>query len=161
MAERPAVNASPLIFLSRAGLLNFLQLAGSELIVPAAVATEVQQRGPADVTVQAISQTSWLAVVQTPVVPPLVQAWGLGKGESAVLSWAASYPGTEVILDDLAARRCAAALGIPVRGTLGLVLTAKQRGLIPAARPILLQLRQAGMFLSDRVMNQALALTGE
>ncbi len=48
-----------------------------------------------------------------------------------------------------------------MRGTLGLVLTAKQRGHIPAARSVLLQLRQSGMYLSERVMNQALALVGE
>jgi predicted nucleic acid-binding protein len=42
-----------------------------------------------------------------------------------------------------------------------LVLIAKQRGLIPAARPILLQLRQGGMFLADKVMDQALALVNE
>jgi predicted nucleic acid-binding protein len=67
-----------------------------------------------------------------------------------------AIPGTEVILDDLAARRCAATLGIPVRGTLGIVITAKQRGAIPAARPVLEQLRLCGMYLSDRVINQAL-----
>jgi predicted nucleic acid-binding protein len=33
--------------------------------------------------------------------------------------------------------RLAAALGIPVRGTLGIVLNAKQQGAIPAARPVL------------------------
>ncbi len=64
-------------------------------------------------------------------------------------------------MDDLAARRCAGALGIPVRGTLGLVLTAKQQGEITAARPVLEQLRLCGMYLSDRVMNQALARIGE
>jgi predicted nucleic acid-binding protein len=52
-------------------------------------------------------------------------------------------------------------LGIPVRGTLGIVITAKQRGVIPAARPVLEQLRLCGMYLSDRVINQALALVGE
>ncbi len=30
-------------------------------------------------------------------------------------------PGTAIIVDDLAARRCAATLGVPVRGTLGLI----------------------------------------
>jgi predicted nucleic acid-binding protein len=60
-----------------------------------------------------------------------------------------------------AGRRCATTLGIPIRGTLGLVLTAKQRGEISAARPVLEQLRLSGMYLSDRVMNQALALVGE
>jgi predicted nucleic acid-binding protein len=48
-----------------------------------------------------------------------------------------------------------------VRGTLGLILTAKRRGRIPQARPLLERLRQAGMYLSDRIMDQALALVGE
>jgi len=161
VAERPAVNASPLIFLSRSGLLDLLQLASPEVIVPEAVATEIQRRGASDPTAQAIANTDWLVVTQTPPVPPPIQAWGLGPGESSVLAWAHAHPGAEAIIDDLAARRCAAALNIPVRGTLGVVLTAKQRGRITAARPVLIQLRQGGMYLSDRVMNQALALVGE
>lgn len=161
MAERPAVNASPLIYLSRAGLLDLLRLLAPEIVVPNAVAMEILRRGQSDPTAQALSQTSWLSVVSTPQIPASIQAWGLGVGESSVLAWAHANPGTEVVIDDLAARRCAATLGIPVRGTLGLVLIARQRGQIPAARPVLLQLRQAGMYLSDRVMNQALAMIGE
>lgn len=84
----------------------------------------------------------------------------MGAGESSVPTWAYVHPGTEAIVDDLAERRCAAALGISVRGTLGLVVRAKQRGTIPAARPLLEQLRQSGLYLSDRVMNQALELVG-
>jgi predicted nucleic acid-binding protein len=85
----------------------------------------------------------------------------LGPGESSVVAWAYSNPGSEAIIDDLAARRCAAAFNTPVRGTLGLALIAKQRGRIPSARRVLEQLRQGGMYLSDRVMNEALALVGE
>lgn len=161
VAERPAVNASPLIFLARAGLLALLQLLSAEVIVPEAVATEIGRRGPEDPTARAIAHTAWLIVTEPPPIPPQIQAWGLGAGESAVLAWAQAHPGAETIIDDLAARRCAAALNIPVRGTLGLVLTAKQRGHLPAARPVLMQLRQGGMYLSDRIMNQALALVGE
>lgn len=161
MPERPAVNASPLVFLSRGGLLDLLRLAGDEIAVPAAVAAEIQRRGPADLTARAIAEMDWLVVVQTPPVPAIIQAWDLGEGESSVLAWAFAHPGTEAIVDDLAARRCAASLGIPVRGTLGLVLAAKQRGDIPEARPILERLRQMGMYLSDRILNQALALVGE
>lgn len=161
MAERPAVNASPLIFLARAGLIDFLQFLGTEIVVPEAVALEIQRRGPTDVTAQAIANTTWLTVTPTLPIPAQIQSWGLGAGESSVLAWGHTHPGTEIILDDLPARRCAAAFNIPVRGTLGLVLIAKQRGLIPAARPILLQLRQGGMFLADKVMDQALALVNE
>lgn len=161
MVERPAVNASPLIFLSRAGILDLLQLISSEVVVPEAVAMEIERRGSNDPTARAIADFAWLVVTKTPPAPPQIQAWGLGQGESSVLAWAHAHPGTEAIIDDLAARRCAAAFNIPVRGTLGLVLIAKQRGHIAEARPVLVQLRQGGMYLSDDVMNKALKLVGE
>jgi predicted nucleic acid-binding protein len=110
---------------------------------------------------QALAQTSWLVVVDTPPIPNVIQSYQLGVGESAVLTWAYLNPNTEVIIDDLAARRCASTLGIPVRGTLGLVLTAKQRGIILAAIPIVEQLLTKGMSLSGNVINKALALVGE
>jgi predicted nucleic acid-binding protein len=142
-------------------LLDLLKLAGEEIVVPQAVAMEIRRRGTADPTVQALEDTAWIVVVETPPIPAVIQSWDLGPGESSILAWAYSHPGTEAILDDLSGRRCAAALNIPVRGTLGLVLTAKRRGIIPAARPVLEKLRQSGMYLSDRVLNQALTLVGE
>lgn len=161
MAESAVVNASPLIFLSRGGLIDLLQLVSSEVIVPEAVALEIEVRGEADPTAQMLAKTSWLVVTQTPLVSPQIQAWDLGPGESAVLAWAHIHEGCEAIMDDLAGRRCAAAFNIPVRGTLGLVLTAKERGHITSARELLNQLRQTGMYLSDRVLNEALARVGE
>ena len=161
MAERPAVNASPLIFLSRAGLLDMLRLEGAEIVIPGSVAQEIQRRGADDFTVQAIEKASWLTVIEAPPIADTIRAWDLGEGESTVLAWGHANPGTLIIIDDLAARRCAATHGIPVRGTLGLILSAKKRGLIPQARPVLENLRRSGMYLSDRILNQALALVGE
>jgi predicted nucleic acid-binding protein len=77
-----------------------------------------------------------------------------------VLSHAPSRKAT-AILDDRAGRRCALAHRIPVRGTLGLVLIAKQRGKIEAARPVLERLREEGMYLSDAILNRALAMAAE
>jgi len=91
----------------------------------------------------------------------MIQAWDLGPGESAVLAIAYAGPEREVIIDDLAGRRCAASLKIPVRGTLGVVLLAKRKGRIDRARPVVEQLRRAGMYLSDDVVSEALALVGE
>jgi predicted nucleic acid-binding protein len=95
------------------------------------------------------------------MIPDSIKAWGLGEGESAVLAWCVAHRGAEAIIDDLAARRCAAGLGISVRGTLGLVLTAKQQGLVASARSVLETMRGAGMYLSDRILVEALALVGE
>jgi predicted nucleic acid-binding protein len=161
LAERPTVNASPLIYLSRAGLIELLKLVGPEIVVPQAVAQELRRRGPDDPAVRALDTNPWLVVTETPPVSPLIQTWDLGPGESAVLAFTHSVPGTLAILDDLAARRCAISLEIPIHGTLGIVLLAKQRGVIPAARPVLDVMRMAGMYLSDAVMNKALAMVGE
>lgn len=161
MAEHAVVNASPLIFLSRAGLLDLLQLLSPEIVVPEIVAKEIEVRGKSDPTAQAIANTAWLLVTQTPPVPTQILSWGLGPGESSVLAWAHAHPGCEAIIDDLAGRRCAAAFKIPVRGTLGLALIAKQRGRIPSARRVLEQLRQGGMYLSGHVMDEALSRVGE
>jgi len=161
VVERPAINTSPLIFLSKGSFLHLLQIISPEIIVPQAVATEIQAYGETDVTAMALLSTPWLLITETPTIPAVIQSWDLGSGESAVLTWGYVNPGTEIILDDLAARRCATALGISVRGTLGLVLTAKQQGEIPKARPVLEQLRLCGMYLSDSVMNQALDRVGE
>lgn len=78
MAERPVINASPLIFLSRGGILDLLQLLGDEILVPSAVAVEIQQRGTNDPTVLALTQTNWLVVVETPPTPEIIQSWDLG-----------------------------------------------------------------------------------
>jgi predicted nucleic acid-binding protein len=161
VADSPAINASPLIFLTRAGLLDLLRLAASEIMVPAPVAEEIERRGSSDPAAQAIASLDWLRVIDVPKISPMIQAWDLGPGESAVLSWCFARPGVEAIVDDLAARHCANALGIPVRGTLGLVLLGKRYGRLAAARPVLESLRRAGMYLSDSVMNRALRMIGE
>jgi len=114
-----AVNASPLIYLTGAGQLDLLRLAGDEVVVPRAVADEVGRWGADDPVARALDETPWLKVVPNPTVPPSIQAWDLGAGETAVLSHALSGRAT-AILDDRAGRRCALAHRIPVRGTLGL-----------------------------------------
>jgi predicted nucleic acid-binding protein len=160
LADVAVVNASPLIYLTGAGQLDLLRLAGDEIVVPRAVSDEVGRWGADDPVARALGQTAWLTTVPNPPVPPSIQAWDLGAGEAAVLSYALSEH-TAAILDDRAGRRCALAHRIPVRGTLGLVLLAKRHGKIDTARPLLERLREEGMYLSDAVLNRALALVEE
>lgn len=119
MPEPAVVNSSPLIFLSKAGLLDWLQLAADTVLVPEAVAREINRRGPADVTVNALTRTSWVRIVAVPAIPPVIQSWDLGPGESAVLAHAYTHPGAVAIIDDGLGRRCADLLGIPLQGYAG------------------------------------------
>jgi predicted nucleic acid-binding protein len=161
VAESAIANASLIILLARAGCIELLHVFSDEVIVPAAVAEELQRAGEHDVACEAMSRSPWINVVPDPPIPANIQAWDLGPGESAVLALALAHLGCEAVIDDLAARRCAAAIGVLFRGTLGIVLVAKQRGEIAEARPIVERLLQSGMYLSAPVVRRALALVGE
>jgi predicted nucleic acid-binding protein len=161
VAEVAVVNASPLIFLARGRHLDLLSAFFQRVLVPIQVADEILARGPEDITAKAMHQAAWLEVCPVQQIPAMIGSWGLGPGESAVIALAQSMPGCEVIIDDLAGRRCSAALGIAVRGTVGLILLAKKRGIIPLARPVLEDLLRGGMYLSRHVIDDALARVGE
>ena len=88
MPDTAVVNASPLIFLSRAGLVDLLKQAGSTIVVPSAVAGEIQQRGVNDPTAQALVNNKWLVILDVPSIPLIIQSWDLGSGESSVLTHA-------------------------------------------------------------------------
>ena len=65
------------------------------------------------------------------------------------------------VLDDRAARRCAAAHNVPVIGTLGVVLRSKKNRQIESARPLVKELLAVGMFLDDDFVDRVLASIGE
>ena len=161
MPDPVVVNASPIIVLARAGFIDLLRLAGDPIQVPQAVMHEVSQGASNDPAIQALARVTWLVPITPGSAPPRLQQFRLGAGEEAVLTWALAHPGTVAVIDDQAARRCAAALGVPHRGCVGLVVLARQHGIIAAARPALEDLRLAGLRLSQRVVDEALALVGE
>jgi predicted nucleic acid-binding protein len=147
--------------LTKVGLLEVLREPSVPVLVPDVVLAEVGGLDADDPVVKAVQQSQWMRVVSTPAIPDVVLVWDLDAGESAVLAVALDQPGSMVILDDQPARRCARVLNIPTQGTLGLVLVAKQQGLILAVRPVLGELRQAGMYMSDQLENQVLDAAGE
>ena len=161
MGETFVVNASPLIFLSRAGHLDLLRQLSSRVIVPKLVKFEINRKGPTDATVRAIESSPWIEFGATDEIPPQILAWGLGAGESSVLAGALNQRDHVAVLDDLAARKCAFALNIDVRGTLGLVLIAKRRKVIPLARPVMENLLRTGLHLSKSILDDALKRVGE
>lgn len=155
------MNASPLIYLTHVGLLEALNEPGVPVLVPDRVVAEIGVRGASDPAVIAVRAARWIQVVPDPIIPRQVLDWGLDAGESAVLALALEQQGSQAVLDDLAARRCAGSLGIAVQGTLGLLLVAKRSGLIAEVRPLIHTLRQAGFYMSDEVVQRALRAAGE
>ncbi len=130
------MNASPLIFLTRVGLLEVLRETADEVWIPTAVIDEIARKGPGDSAAAALLTNTWLQPVSSSPTSDAFSAWNLGLGETAVLELAHSLPGSVAVLDDRAARRLARDRGIPILGTLALVAAAKGIGLIPRSGPL-------------------------
>jgi len=154
------VNASPLIFLGNAGRLELLRSLGEHILVPESVHREVTTSEHSDRAASEVRIATWLTPVVVASVPQTIHAWDLGPGESEVIALGLERRNARMVIDDLAGRKCAAAHELDVIGTLGVVIAAYKRKEIEDPAAILDELREAGMWLSDRVIATALEFAG-
>ena len=151
----PAVvsNASPLIAFEQIGHLELLERLFSFVLVPFAVAQEITPT---------VSFRTWMEerALAQPIGPRILRA-SLGLGESEAISLALEINAQFVILDDRAARRLAAALGLSVIGTLGVLLASKRRGFLPAIIPLLDALMNLDFRIAPDLYTRVLADAGE
>ena len=105
---------------------------------------------------------SW--AIRTTVDVPIdrLLAEEVGPGEAAAITLAAARGARLLLIDDKKARRIAElAYQLPVRGVAGCLILAKRKGLIEAVVPLLQQMRSAGYFLSDRLIEMIRHAAGE
>lgn len=161
MARQWVVNASPIITLAKIGRINLLPQLCDEMVIPQGVADEIQQGGYNDSALTWIRTEGESFLKPSFGIDPVVASWDLGSGESHVLSWCIRHPGYEAILDDRAARKAANILQIPVRGTLSIIVLAKQEGRISSARAEVEKLIESGFRIGADVLLKVLELVGE
>lgn len=156
-------NASPLIILAKAGLLDTVLSLPNEVIIPRPVAAEISRfNDPADAaSLWLLNPIASTFLRDAPMTSDFITAWGLGAGESAVISLVQSLPGSTAVLDDLAARRCAGALRMKVVGTLGLLLIAKRAGHIQSVSSALDAIVSAGLFITPAHLAEIQRQAGE
>ena len=145
-------NASPLIVLAKSGLLSVLPKLFDPVFLPQAVWDEIAA-GPTDDPMRlALPTSAWLVTVRLePTLSPM-STWQLGGGEAEVIEYARLHGNLSVLLDDRAARRAAAALGLKVYGTLALTAMAAKLDYVESFATAILALKAAGLYVSDQVV---------
>ena len=161
MTRKWVVNASPLIILGKLSQIELLTELADTLVIPEAVAQEIERGATNDPARLWLTKEGPSFIKKVPPIANTIANWDLGDGESHVLSWAATNKDYEAILDDLAARRCAQTLSIPVRGTLGIMLLAKKSGMIPDIEPLLNALVASGFRVDPNILDAIRELVGE
>jgi len=154
-------NSSPLQYLYQADVLDLLPALFGQVCVPEAVVAELEEGRRRSVPLPTLADLSWLQVrtVRNRTLLPLVTH--LGDGEKEVLALGRELSDALLLLDDRDARRHARALELEISGTLGVLLLAKERGILDAVRPVLDRLQALRFRLDARTYQSVLELAGE
>ena len=85
----------------------------------------------------------------------------LDPGQAETITLAVEIHADRLIIDERRGRNEAIRLGLQVTRLLGIVLAAKQQGLIPLVKPILDDLRANSFWIRDALYAEVLRLAGE
>jgi uncharacterized protein len=152
-------NTTPLITLVGIGLLDLLPALYQEIQIPTAVFTEYQAGRSHVPSSPDLATLSWLTVhtvTPDPAVPTT-----LDSGEAEAIALARAHHARLILLDERTGRIVALRLGLPVAGSLAVLLQAKQQGLIPLVAPLLDQMVQQGRRISPQLRALVLTRAGE
>jgi len=86
----------------------------------------------------------------------------LHAGEVDVMILAQADPKADlVIIDDNAAKKTAKYLGLTVTGTLGVLIKAKQSGIISSVKNAITKIQSNGFYINENIIKLALKQAGE
>lgn len=146
-------DTSPLNYLVLIQAIDVLPRLFDRVVIPPAVLDELRHpNSPADVQRWAAAPPAWLDVQAPSQADPALQ---LGAGETAAIALALELSADQFLVDDRQARTAAAARGLAVAGTLGVLLAASARSLVDFHQAIT-RLKQTTFHASPAVW-QALA----
>jgi len=148
-------NSSPIIILSNIGRLELLEKVYGNVIIPQGVNEEV-------FGLNNVKNIEWLKVMQIPNVN-LQQYLGplLHKGEIEVIVLAKEIKAELAIIDDYLARKYAHYLGLTITGTLGVIVKAKQKGLLKNVKPVIDDMIEKGFWIDNKLYSTVLKNAGE
>ena len=157
-------NASPLIALARIGRFTLLRDLFDHIIVPVAVWQEVVVQGadrPGSAECEAAANAGWLEcrAIQDTWTATLLQAH-LGPRESEAIVLARESSAEWLLMDDDLGRAYALRLGLPVKGTVGILVAAFHAGLVRDLQEALDMLRSEGFRIGERLYSQVLREVG-
>jgi uncharacterized protein len=156
-------NTTPLIGLATIQRFDVLEQLFGKIHIPQAVydkaVTAGREAGGAKREVIAAVWIETVPVQDQLAVEVLLDELDRGEAETIVL--ARELNADWVLMDEKKGRRKLTELGLDRIGTLGILLKAKQVGLLPQLRPELERLRQQGFSISQGVINAVLQQAGE
>lgn len=156
-------NTSPLTNLAAIGLFHLLHDLYGRVHIPDGVWNEINAYNQVWPGSKEVAAADWIER-QSPKNQQIVTALrrDLDRGEAETIALALELGAGLVLLDERDGRYAAQRFGLRVIGVLGILLEAKNKGLIKEIRPYVDMLRQqAGFYIRETLYQYLLTLAGE
>ncbi|HKK45769.1 MAG TPA: DUF3368 domain-containing protein [Balneolaceae bacterium] len=85
----------------------------------------------------------------------------LDPGEATSIALAAEYDNSLLIIDEVKGRKVAREMGVQITGTLGVLITAKEKGYIKAVKPIITKMGKTNFRVSEALLQKVLEKVNE
>jgi predicted nucleic acid-binding protein len=155
-------DTSPIRALAHLDCLHLLRDLFNEVLVPPAVASELEKPRSRfrPISLQEFVFIKIRAPQNEKAVAELQVTLGPGEAEALIL--AIEVRADAILIDESAGRTEALRRGLAPLGVLGILLRAKQRGLVAALQPLLDRLQnELGFFISNELRSIVLKQAGE
>lgn len=156
-------DTSPIINLAIIDKLDLLPQLFDTIVIPEAVFNEIVIIGKGLPGSDIIENAKWVEVKACNnriLINSLLDYVQIGEAEALTL--ALELHADTIIVDEAAARNLAEQFGLNFTGLLGILIKAKEHGLIPSVKPLMDALRtKARFFIHQSLYNQVLAIAKE
>ncbi|MEH2115447.1 DUF3368 domain-containing protein [Nostoc sp.] len=131
-------NTSPISNLAKVGQINLLRQLYETVLIPTAVYEELLDERAGEDVITAVQSAIWLkiqVVENQELVSELRNLINLGEAEAIAL--AIQVNAARLLIDERLSRKAAVNRKLRITGVFGILLTAKQQGLIAAIKPVM------------------------
>jgi len=153
-------NTTPIISLLKIGKLEILKDLYEEIYIPQEVFSEIEAGKNKKFYLNLLA-FEWIRIEQIQDRKSIAYFLDLDKGEVEAIILASEIEADLILLDEALGRYHAKHAGLKVTGTIGVLIKAKKLGLISELKPLIFELREKGVWLSESLIEKILEITNE
>lgn len=136
------LDTSCLILLSKIGELDLLKKVAGKVFITPEIQNEFGKKLPSWIIIRRPSDIHYQRILEMDLDP----------GESSAIALSLDISDSVIIIDDLKGRRIADNLDLRYSGTLGLILKAKQEGVIESIKPVIAKINNTNFRFSEELI---------
>ncbi len=153
-------DTTPIISLLKVDKLNLLKELYTKIIIPKAVYSEIEN-GKEKPYYHDLTKFDWIDIQEITNSDSKDFLLDLGDGEAEVLILAEELNADLIIMDEIIGRRYAKQLEFNLTGTIGILLKAKEKGLIKSIKDLITELTNKGTWLNPKLTAKIIKLANE